>query len=303
MPHVVLPNESMRERLGDRLGDARVSVWRLGSGEPFPGEAELLVLPYMIPPSALASLEGLPIGLVQSQTLGHDGVALHLPEGLRYCNAVEVHEDSTAELALGLIIAMQRGIVDAVRAAERESWEHRRQPGLAGKRVLLLGAGGVGSAILRRLAPFEAEVRVVARSERDGVFGMAALPELLPWADIVIVAIPLTDDTRRSVGADFLAMMGDGALLVNVSRGEVVDTAALLAEARSGRLRAALDVTDPEPLPEGHPLWRLPNLLITPHIGGDTDAMDQRVDRIVLEQLRRIRQGMPPVNLVYGVSS
>jgi Phosphoglycerate dehydrogenase and related dehydrogenases len=297
--HVALPSAALRDRLAARLPDARLEVWAPGP-EPLPGPVDLLVLPYMIPAAELRYLDGQPIGLVQSQTLGFDGVREHLPAGLRYCNAVGVHEASTGELALGLVLAMQRGIPEAVRDADRGVWDHRRRPGLSGARVLLVGVGGVGREILDRLAPFGAEVTRVGRSARDGVHAVAELPELLPHADIVLVAVPLGDDTRGLVDADFLAALPDGALVVNVARGPVVDTDALLAELSAGRLRAALDVTDPEPLPPGHPLWSAPNVLITPHVGGDTAAMDARVDAIVVEQVRRLRAGEPPLSLVLG---
>jgi phosphoglycerate dehydrogenase-like enzyme len=297
---VVLPSDEVRHRLEPRLDGVRVTVWAPGSAEPFPGPADLLLLPYMIPADGLRRLAGLPVGLVQSQTLGYDGVAENLPAGLRYCNAVDVHEGSTAELTLALILATLRGVPQAVRDADRGVWDHRRQPGLAGRRVLLLGAGGVGREIIRRLAPFDVELTVVARTARDGVHGLDELPGLLGSAEVVIVAVPLSAQTRGLVDGPFLATLPDGALLVNVARGPVVDTDALLAELRTGRIRAALDVTDPEPLPPGHPLWSAPGVLITPHLGGDTDAMDVRVDRIVVEQVRRLRAGEPPLNLVIG---
>ena len=300
MTSVVLPSERMRDRLAARLGDAAVTVWRPGQPGAPTAPVDLLVLPYMIPARELRQLDGLPIALVQSQTLGYDGVGANLPSGIAYCNATDVHEGSTAELALGLILAAQRGIPDAVRSAAHGVWDHRRRPGLAGKRMLLIGVGGVGTEIVTRVAPFGVDLDLVARTARHGVHGMASLPELLPRADIVVIAVPLVDETRRLVDAGFLAAMRDGALLVNVSRGEVVDTEALVAERREGRLRAALDVTDPEPLPPQHPLWTLPGIVITPHVGGDTDAMDDRVDTVVVEQLRRVRVGARPLNLVYA---
>lgn len=298
MISIVVPTEILRDRLAPHVEDARLEVWDPRSGEPFPGPADLLVVPYMIPAVELRRLEGLPVALVQSQTLGYDGVSDHLPAEVSYCNAVEVHESSTAELAIGLVVASLRGIPDAVRDAARGAWNHRRQPGLAGKRVVLLGVGGVGGEIARRLEPFDVDLVSVGRTPRDGVHGVDELPDLLVEADVVIVAIPLNEHTRGLVDAEFLARMPDGALLVNVSRGEIVDTAALVAEVERGRVRAALDVTDPEPLPSEHPLWALPGALITPHLGGDTDAMDARIDQVILEQVRRIVAGEPPANLV-----
>lgn len=298
MISVVVPTEQLRDRLLGRLPDARLSVWRPGSAGAFPGPADLLVLPYMIPAAELRRLHGLPIRAIQSQTLGYDGVGDHLPAGMVYCNAVAVHEGSTAELALALILAQLRGIPAAVRDADRAAWSHRRHPGLAGRRVLLLGAGGVGREVIRRLAPFGAVLDVVARSERAGVRGLASLPDLLPRADVVILAVPLTGSTRKLVDAAFLAAMQEGALLVNVSRGGIVDTDALVEAVREGRIRAALDVTEPEPLPGDHPLWSLPGVLITPHLGGDTDEMDVRVDELIAEQVARLGRGEQPANIV-----
>ena len=300
MTAVALPTEELRRRLAPHLPGLRLEVWAPGDDAPFPGPVDLLVLPYMIPATALRELEGLPIGLVQSQTLGYDGVRDHLPAGLRYSNAVDVHEASTGELALALVLAGLRGSPDAGRDAADGSWNHRRQRGLAGRRVLVVGIGGVGREVLSRLEPFGVEGTRVARTAREGVHAAAELPSLLPRAEVVILAVPLGDETRGLADAAFLAAMPDGALLVNVARGPVVDTDALLTELSSGRLRAALDVTDPEPLPPGHPLWSAPGVLLTPHLGGDTDAMDARVDAVVVEQVRRIGSGEPPANLVVG---
>lgn len=298
MTAVALPTEALRDRLAPRLPGLRLEVWAPGDAVPFPGPVDLLVLPYMVPPAELRHLDGLSIGLVQSQTLGYDGVAEHLPAGLRYANAVGVHEASTAELALALVLASRRGIPSAVRDAAHGRWDHRRHPGLAGSRVVVVGVGGVGREIIARLAPFDVDVVPVARTARPGVRATSELPDILPGADVVILAVPLGDETRGLVDREFLAAMPDGALLVNVARGPVVDTAALLAELRVGRLHAALDVTDPEPLPADHPLWSAPGLLVTPHLGGDTAAMDGHVDAIVVEQVRRIRAGEPPAHLV-----
>ncbi|MBE1876075.1 2-hydroxyacid dehydrogenase [Myceligenerans pegani] len=300
MMSLVLPTEDLRRRLEPRLDNTRIQVWRPGAPRPPADPVDLLVLPYMIPAAELRALAELRVSVVQSQTLGYDHVAEHLPAGIAYCNAVGVHEGSTAELAVALVLAAQRGIPEAVRDADRGRWHHRRRPGLAGKRVLVVGAGGVGSELARRLAPFDAHVDLVARTPRAGVHGPADLPGLLAGADVVVIAVPLRAETRGLVDAGFLARMRDGALLVNVARGEVVDTGALVAELRRGRLRAALDVTDPEPLPPGHPLWDLPGVLITPHAGGDADAMDERIDRVVVEQVRRLRAGEPPRNVVAG---
>jgi len=164
--------------------------------------------------------------------------------------------------------------------------------------------GGVGTEIQKRLAPFDVELTRVGRSARtdsDGeIHGFDELPVLLPAADVVILAVPLTDDTRHLVDAAFLSATKHGALIVNVSRGPVVDTDALLTALEAEHVTAALDVTDPEPLPADHPLWRAPGVLITPHLGGHTGAMAGRVDRLVNEQIRRMLAGEPPQNVVLG---
>jgi phosphoglycerate dehydrogenase-like enzyme len=178
------------------------------------------------------------------------------------------------------------------------TWVYARRESLADKRVLVVGAGGIGRALKARLEPFETDVILVGRSAREGVHGARDLRALLPAADVVILAVPLTDDTRGMVGTEFLAHMADGALLVNVSRGSVVDTEALTEQVASGRIRAALDVTDPEPLPPGHPLWTLPGVLISPHVGGNTTAFLPRARKLVADQLQRFAAGEPLASVV-----
>jgi phosphoglycerate dehydrogenase-like enzyme len=238
--------------------------------------------------------------VVQTLTAGVEHVTPYLPDGVTLCNARGVHDASTAELAVGLILASLRGIPDFVRAQDSGEWVAGRREALADKRVLILGAGSIAQALRRRLTPFECDVTCVARTARDGVAGIDQLPDLLPQADVVVLLVPLTDDTRGLVDAKFLTQMKDGALLVNVARGQVVDTEALVAELASGRLRAALDVTDPEPLPKGHPLWSAPGVLISPHVGGNTSAFLPRGRRLVSAQLRRYVAGEPLANVVTG---
>lgn len=223
--------------------------------------------------------------------------------GVRLCNARGVHEASTAELALTLVLASLRGIPGFVRGQEKEEWRSGFYPALADKSVLIVGYGSIGAAIEDRLAAFEcARVARVARSwrttERGEVHALTDLPELLPQADVVILSTPLTDQTKGLVDGAFLARLKDGALLVNVARGPVVDTKALLTELESGRIRAALDVTDPEPLPAGHPLWHAPNVLISPHVGGSTSAFLPRAQRLIAAQLTRFVAGEPLANVV-----
>jgi phosphoglycerate dehydrogenase-like enzyme len=191
------------------------------------------------------------------------------------------------------MLASLRGIPAFVRGQDEKLWRHDRHDSLADRTVLILGYGGIGSAIERRLAGFEVDVLRVAAHAREGVHTLADLPDLLPRADVVVVCVPLTDQTRHLVDAAFLARLPDGALVVNVARGGVVDTAALLAELGQGRLRAALDVTDPEPPPPDHPLWTAPGLLLSPHVGGNSTAFEPRARRLIVDQLTRYASGRP----------
>lgn len=278
-----------------------------------PADCVYYVVPYM--KGMEVAIRPLPamrsVRVVQTLSAGIDhvepGLPL-LPEGVRLCNAKGVHEASTAELTLALILASLRGIPGFVRGQDAEEWRDGFYPALADKSVLIVGYGSIGAAIEDRLVPFEcARVARVARSaratERGEVRALADLPELLPDADVVIVSTPLTEQTKGLVGADFLARMKDGALLVNVARGPVVDTKALLAEVDCGRLTAALDVTDPEPLPAGHPLWHAPGVLISPHVGGSTSAFMPRAKRLLVEQLTRFAAGEPLRNVVVTTGS
>ncbi|MFE3558007.1 2-hydroxyacid dehydrogenase [Streptomyces sp. NPDC059193] len=268
-----------------------------------PADCVFYVTPYMKSPAVtVRPLAAMPaVEVVQTLTAGTDHILGGLAElrpGVRLCNAAGVHTASTAELALALTLASLRGIPGMVRGQDREEWRFGVYDALADKSVLIIGYGSIGSAVEDRLVPFECgRITRVARSARSTprgpVHALADLPELLPGADVVILTTPLTDATRGLAGAGFLARMKDGALLVNVARGPVVDTKSLLAEVESGRLRAALDVTDPEPLPAGHPLWHAPNVLITPHVGGSSTAFEPRAKRLLARQLTRFAAGDP----------
>jgi phosphoglycerate dehydrogenase-like enzyme len=273
-----------------------------------PADCAFYVVPYMKP--AGLGQRPLPrmasVQVVQTLSAGTDHVEpglKHLRPGVVLCNARGVHEASTAELTLTLILASLRGVPDFVRAQDRGEWLGGFRPALADKNVLIVGYGSIGAAIEDRLAPFElARVARVARSERTTARGevhpLTELSALLPDADVVILSTPLTETTRHLVDSDFLARMKDGALLVNVARGGVVDTKALLAELETGRITAALDVTDPEPLPEGHPLWHAPGVLISPHVGGPTSAFLPRAKRLLVDQLSRFVNREPLRNVI-----
>ena len=238
--------------------------------------------------------------IVQTLTAGVDNIRDVVPEGVLLCNGRGIHDTSTAELAVTLTLASLRGVPGFVRGQDQHVWQPGWHDSLADRDVLLVGYGAIGAAIEARLTPFECHVTRVARTARDGVHGIDELPALLPDADVVILVIPLTDATRGLVDADFLARMKPGALLVNVARGPVVDQDALLAALTEGRVRAATDVADPEPLPADHPLWSAPHLLISPHVGGSSSAMWPRAYRLVRDQLHRLAAGEQPENVMTG---
>ncbi|GAA1779069.1 2-hydroxyacid dehydrogenase [Leucobacter iarius] len=302
---VSLPDEGLLEELGEIPGVEWVA-WELDGPAPR-AHLDIVVPPYWGGAELLERLDGTSVGLVQWQSIGYNGVDAHLPAGIPLANAATVHEASTAELALALLLAAQRGIPEFVRDGEAHRWDLRTFPSVADRRVLIVGYGGVGKAIDARLAGFEAHVTRLARTARTDrdlsgnpveVRGFDRLAESLAEAEIAILAVPLTPETTGLIDAAALAAMPDGALLVNVARGRVVDTAALVRELESGRLRAALDVTDPEPLPADHPLWSCANALITPHAGGDSTAMLPRVVDLIRRQVARMQAGERPENLV-----
>ncbi|MFE7661851.1 2-hydroxyacid dehydrogenase [Streptomyces celluloflavus] len=283
--------------------------WDAGPDFPAdPARCVFYAVPYMKDPATV--LRPLPlmsrVRVVQTLTAGTEHMlpALPgLPAGARLCNARGLHDASTAELALTLTLAALRGIPGFVRGQDQGEWRPSVRPALADKSVLIVGYGSIGSAIEDRLTPFEcARVARIARTARETVRGpvhpLSALSALLPDADVIVLATPLTEDTRGLVGRDFLARMKDGALLVNVARGAIVDTEALLVELTSGRLRAALDVTDPEPLPAAHPLWHAPGVLITPHVGGPSSAFLPRAERLLRDQLTLFAAGEPVRHVV-----
>lgn len=225
-----------------------------------------------------------------------------VPTGMRLATGRGVHREATAELAVTLMLALFRGLDDFGTRQAEGRWQPEFRMTLVGKRVLIVGYGAVGAAVAARLSPFRCEVVRVARTARvtqEGhVHGVAELPALLPTVDAVVLCAPLTDRTRGMFGAETLALLRDDAMLVNIARGELVDTDALVRRLRAGRLRAALDVTDPEPLPAGHPLWHLPGALITPHVAAFTDAFQTMSKDFLRQQLGRYQQGQELHNVV-----
>jgi phosphoglycerate dehydrogenase-like enzyme len=298
--HVLVPSRAIGGAI--EAISPRVRAHRIDAGDGLP-EGEAAQAQMWVPRAGGVPddgfLEALPrLKLVQLLSAGAELFVDRLPDGVLLCNARGAHTPSTAEWAVTATLAVLRGIPFFVREQEAGRWTFGTHSSLVGARVLLVGAGDIAQAIGRMMAGFDAELTYVGRSAREGVHSTAELPELLPQADVVIVIVPVTPETTGMVDAGFLSAMKDGALLVNAARGVVVDTGALLAELTSGRLRAALDVTDPEPLPGGHPLWSAPGLLLTPHVGGAVPETNARAAAAVVEQVTRILAGEPPANVV-----
>jgi len=304
MPVISLPDLEWIDRVGPVEG-AEIVEWDLEGEPPRRDELSFVVPPYLGSPpwQQLGVLPGLRV--VQLLSAGYDNVLSALPAGVQLANASGVHDASTAELAVTLTLSSLRGIPEFVAAQGRSQWlpsENRQS--LADKKVLILGYGGIGAAIARRLTGFEVTLSAVASRARPGdalvgsVHGVDELPSLLPEHDVVIVIVPLSDATERLVDRDFLASMRNGSLLVNVSRGKVVDTEALVEATGSGRIRAALDVTDPEPLPADHPLWQTPGVLISPHVGGASSAFAPRAVAMLREQIAAHAGERPLRNVV-----
>ncbi|CAL4858477.1 2-hydroxyacid dehydrogenase [Microbacterium sp. MM2322] len=296
---VSVPSARLAEDLTD-IDGADVFVWKMDAAAPRP-RIDLVVPPYMAG-NPLGWLEGVEVGLIQGQAIGYDGIEDRLPAGVVFANAATVHEAATAELAVALTLTSQRGIDRFVRAQGSAEWAPFQATGLADRRVMVLGYGGVGKAVAARLAPFEVDLVAVASSARDEdgihVHSIDEVHDLLPGVDIVIVTLPGGDATRHIVDDAFLSALRDGALVVNVGRGSLIDTDALVAHVQSRGIRAALDVTDPEPLPADHPLWSLEGVVIAPHVGGATDAMHPRIVRLLRRQIAHLLAGEEPENVV-----
>lgn len=264
-------------------------------------EVEFVVLPYGPDDDALMTLARMPrLRAVQSLAAGVDRVLRFIPPGVLVCSGRGVHDTATAEMAVTLALVATRGLPGYLDDQANRRWRPRSSPGLADKRVVVIGAGSVGTAIAVRLRALEAVVVPVARTDRAGVRAISELPGLLPDADVVILAVPLTDETRGMVDKAFLNRLRPGTLLINVARGAVVLTDCLVEALHAGHICAALDVTDPEPLPSDHRLWDAPNLILTPHVGARSDALPSRVQRLIQDQVTRFAGGRQLLSVVNG---
>jgi phosphoglycerate dehydrogenase-like enzyme len=298
---VSLPDIPERVHMGEL--PANVDI-RLVPSEPeaVPDLADIdLIVPFAPTREPLFELLAGPPGrlrVIQTLSAGVDWLAGRVPDHVRVCNAKGVYDAPLAEWVVGAILAMQRGLIQSRDAQAGGAWDASEPPELFGRRVIILGQGSIGTAIADRLRPFGVEMIGVGRTARDGVRALGDLDEALRGADVLVNILPLTSTTRGLLDARRLSLLPDGALLVNAGRGGTVQTAALVDELRAGRIRAALDVTDPEPLPPDHPLWRLPNVLISPHIAGDSPGSTIRAFELAGDQVRRFAAGQPLINEV-----
>jgi phosphoglycerate dehydrogenase-like enzyme len=275
-------------------------VWT--GGEQLPDsadEVEVVVLPFGVADAQMQGLAKLPrLRLIQLLSAGAERAIPFVPPGVTLANARGAHDPAVAEWIMAVILAQVRHLPKYMAAQQADRWEHDAARPLGGQAILIVGYGSIGEVTERMLAPMQVNVRRIAKTAREGVSSMDDLPAMLPNADIVVLLVPVTPATTKMVDEAFLARMKDGALLVNAARGPIVDTDALLAELTAGRLLAALDVTEPEPLPAGHPLWSAPGLLLTPHVGGATTDAMERALAIAKDQLARYAAGEPLINVV-----
>jgi phosphoglycerate dehydrogenase-like enzyme len=298
---VLVPSEDGQTAL-TRLDWAEPVRYR--PGEPWPEQAssaEVLVVPAPCrdPGQLLAAMRELPkLRMVQTLSAGTELWEGKLPDGVLLSNARGANGGATAELAMAGLLAVYRQLPQFIADQAAHRWNQHQTETMAGKRLLVLGAGDLGQHLRAMAEPFGAKVTLTGRSARAGVRAFDEVPDLVGTQDAVVVMVPSNAETRHLVDAAFLARMPDRSVLVNVARGPVVDTGALLAELTSGRLRAVLDVTDPEPLPAGHPLWDAPGVLILPHVGGATDGTLDRSWRVAAEQITAFVAGHEPPNLV-----
>ncbi len=294
-----IPDKPGHESIGELPEDVSLRLIPHDGALP----EEILDAEFLVHPSGdarLYDLLGQMSGLRVLQTLsaGVDWLLPHVPPGVKVCDAGGARDNAVAEWVLAAILASTRGLSELRDRQREHRWESRESSELAGNTVLILGYGEIGAAVEARLAPFEVEMIRVARHAHPGVHSVDDLSSLLGRADVVVVLLPLTPETDGLLDAELLGLLRPGALLVNAARGPIVDTSALLDLLQAGHLRAALDVTDPEPLPADHPLWDAPGVLITPHFAGDTLAADRRAFALVGEQVERYVRGEPLANVV-----
>lgn len=302
---ISFPSQELIDAVGPIPENLKAVLWDLENDPEIPLEdIDIAVLPYMANPQTLENVHKAPnVKVVQTQTTGFDGMIDLIGDRADINTAAGVHAAATAEMALGLAIASLRGFPQSVRDQQQGRWNPQQWPGLADRTVGLVGVGGIGEEIRKRLEPFEVNLLrfgSAARTDEHGeVFATSELAARAPEIEVLILIVPLNDSTRHLVDAQLLAKLPDGATVINVARGPVVDTDAIVAEVASGRLNMASDVFDPEPLPAGHPLWQHPNALVIPHNGGNTKAFFPRMVKLLKKQVQAWAAGNDGENLVH----
>jgi phosphoglycerate dehydrogenase-like enzyme len=262
-------------------------------------EITFYVPTYMGGQPALELTKKMPnLKILQMPNAGYDDAMEYVRDGMTLCNGKSIHDDSTAELAVGLIIASLRGFPDFVRNQDKSDWVHVKNKSINDRKIGIIGFGSIGTTIAKMLSGFAVEIIPFTQSGRDNTIAITDLNKHLPTLDVVILILPLTKESKHLFDAKRLSLMKNGALLVNVARGPIVETDALVKELNSGRITAALDVTDPEPLPKDHPLWKAKGVFISPHIGGDTTAFESRARRLIESQLNLLADGKPLNNVI-----
>ena len=262
-------------------------------------EITFYVPTYMGGKNALEFVHDMPnLKILQMLNAGYDDALPYLRPEITLCNGRGIHDASTAELAVGMTIASLRGFPAFVRDQDRGEWNHSQYRSINDRKVGIVGFGSIGKMIARNLSGFNVDVVGFSRSGADGSLPMERFDEQLPSLDVVILILPLTQDSKGLFDARRLSLLKDGALLVNVARGPIIDTDALIVELNSGRITAALDVTDPEPLPKEHPLWSAKGVFIAPHVGGNTSAFEPRARRLIESQLSKLASGIRLENIV-----
>lgn len=254
-------------------------------------QIDMYVPSYMGGAKALSYAAQMPnLSILQMLNAGYDDALAYVRPGITLCNARGVHDASTAELAVGLAIASRRGFLEFSNDQRQGNWNHRRFPALSDSKVGIIGFGSIGKEVARKLSGFDVTITAFTQSGRDNTTAISELDKHLPNLDIVILILPLSDSSRHMFNAERLSKMKNGALIINVARGPIIDTEALIKELATKRIFAALDVTDPEPLPERHPLWNAPNVIIVPHVGGNSAAFEPRGRSLIESQLRLISE-------------
>ena len=254
---------------------------------------------YMGGRKALEYVQKMPnLKYLQVPNAGFDDALEFLKPGVVLCNARGVHDASTAELAVALALASRRGFYDFAIAQSKGEWAHKRYPSFNDSRIGIIGAGSIANTLKSYIEPYGVEILMFSRSGQNGSIAISELDSHLPELDFVFIVIPLNDESRNLFDSKKLSLMKDGAVIVNVGRGPIINTEALLKELNSGRIYAGLDVTDPEPLPPDHPLWKAKNLILSPHVGGNSTAFESRGKKLIESQLKLLSTGQELNNIV-----